>query len=67
MNDKENVYWLDEFYERERRLILNCRNYADGDPAGLPGHNLMLIVAKLADLLDARDRGLALLDGSAVE
>ena len=37
--------------ERELRLIANCREYANGDPAGLPGHNLMMIVAKLADVL----------------
>ena len=37
--------------ERELRLIANCREYTNGDPAGLPGHNLMIIVAKLADVL----------------
>lgn len=44
------------FDERELRLILNCVNYANGDPAGLPGHNLMVIVAKLCALygFDAR-------------
>lgn len=36
------------FTDRELRLIQNCMNYAQGDPAGLPGHNLMLIIAKLA-------------------
>ena len=33
------------FDERQRRLIDNCQEYAAGDPAGLPGHKLMLIVA----------------------
>jgi hypothetical protein len=33
--------------EREQRLVANCCTYADGDPAGLPGHNLMIIIAKL--------------------
>lgn len=35
------------FSERERRLINNCHEYAFNDPAGLPGHNLMLIIYKL--------------------
>lgn len=33
--------------EREQRLVANCCAYAEGDPAGLPGHNLMIIIAKL--------------------
>ena len=39
------------FDERERRLICNCIAYEQSDPAGLPGHNLMIIVAKMAELL----------------
>ena len=35
------------FTKRELRLIANCCEYAEGDPAGLPGHNLMMLVAKL--------------------
>lgn len=27
--------------------MANCCAYAEGDPAGLPGHNLMIIIAKL--------------------
>lgn len=37
-----------EFTEREWSLIRNCIEYANGEPAGLPGHNLMLIIAKLS-------------------
>jgi hypothetical protein len=49
----KDMYWLREnFDERQRRLIYNCRAYANSDPAGLPGHQLMLIVSKMADLLD---------------
>jgi hypothetical protein len=44
--------WLSNFDERQRRLIANARQYASGDPAGLPGHQLILIIAKMADLLD---------------
>ena len=33
--------------ERERRLVNNCCEYAYSDPAGLPGHNLMVIIHKL--------------------
>jgi len=49
--------WEDHFDLREFRLIQNCQEYAQGDPAGLPGHQLMLIVAKLIDLLSARSGG----------
>ncbi len=35
------------FDERELRLIDNCTLYATNDPAGLPGHKLMLIINKL--------------------
>ena len=41
-------YIADFFTARELRLVANCVEYRDGDPAGLPGHNLMLLVAKLA-------------------
>lgn len=39
------------FSERDRRLIYNCEVYAANDPAGLPGHNLMLIVAQLDEFI----------------
>lgn len=41
-------YIADFFTARELRLARNCVEYRDGDPAGLPGHNLMILVAKLA-------------------
>jgi hypothetical protein len=44
--------WKKLFDDRQNRLIDNCVEYADGDPAGLPGHQLMLIIAKMADILD---------------
>jgi len=40
------------FSEREIRLIGNCRAYNANDPAGLPGHNLLIIIAKMAGMLD---------------
>ena len=45
--------WLKHFDDRQRRLIANCRLYATSDPAGVPGHNLMMIIARMARLLDA--------------
>lgn len=39
------------FEERELRLLLNCHDYAGRDPAGLPAHNLMLLLAKMAELV----------------
>ncbi len=41
-------YIADFFTARELRLVRNCVEYRYGDPAGLPGHNLMLLVANLA-------------------
>lgn len=41
-------YLKETFDKRQLRLILNCIDYADSDPAGLPGHNLMVIVSILA-------------------
>ena len=40
------------FSEREIGLIGNCRAYGANDPAGLPGHNLLIIIAKMAAMLD---------------
>lgn len=40
------------FSDREIGLIQDCRNYALGDPSGLPGHNILIIVSKLVDILD---------------
>lgn len=39
------------FTDRELSLIDNSIQYANGDPAGLPGHNLMMIIAKYQKLL----------------
>lgn len=51
------AYLGEHFDERELRLIANCCTYAANDPAGLPGHNLMIIVAKLANLMGIDDAG----------
>lgn len=49
--------WLSHFDDRAQRLIRNCRQYAASDPAGVPGHQLMLIIAQMADMLsEAEDR-----------
>jgi len=44
--------WRSIFDKRQRRLIDNCCVYADNDPAGIPGHQLMLIIAEMTSLLD---------------
>jgi len=44
------------FTRRELDLINNCLNYVENDPTGLPGHNLMIIVAKLWGLADQATR-----------
>ncbi len=52
MKNSPHPAWYDHLDERQQRLIINCREYAKNDPAGVPGHNLMIIIAKLAELLD---------------
>lgn len=37
--------------EREVRLLRNCHNHAKDDPAGLPGHSLILLVSKLEEMI----------------
>jgi len=41
----------EKFDDRQLRLIDNCQVYAKGNPAGLPGHNLMIIISELTDLI----------------
>ena len=38
--------------DRESRLLRNCQLYATSDPAGMPGHNLAILVTKLYAYLD---------------
>jgi hypothetical protein len=40
------------FTERDLTLVENCQAYAAGNPGGLPGHALMLVVAKIARLVN---------------
>ena len=44
--------WLVRLTERERRIVQNCRDYANGDPGGITGHATMIVVNKMANLLD---------------
>ena len=39
------------FTLRELRLIANILAYASNDPAGLPAHNLMVVAAKLCEII----------------
>ena len=45
--------WIGQFAERQQGLIHSCRQYVTDGAPGLPGHQLMLIVGKMAALLDA--------------
>ena len=42
LNDIRSVYT-----ERENSLIDYCIGYASGNPQGLPGHTLMIIIGKM--------------------
>ncbi|GAF67758.1 unnamed protein product [marine sediment metagenome] len=50
MRESEN--WRNAFDERQNGIIDNCLTYASNKPSGLPGHQLMLIVAEMAGQLD---------------
>ncbi len=50
--------WQRLFDERQLRLIENCKAYGENDPAGLPGHNLMLIIHKMEGILQIQDASL---------
>lgn len=50
--EKRQMNWMDQLDDRQQALIRDCIRYSEGDAAGLPGHNLLLLVAKLSDLLD---------------
>jgi len=44
--------WDSDYSRRERGIIQNCEMYAANNPSGIPGHQLMLLVAKMAADLD---------------
>ncbi len=46
------IFDIDYFDGREVGLIKNSQIYAKNDPAGIPAHNLMLIIDKYAKLCD---------------
>lgn len=57
MDAKEyvDVPWLESFDDRQMGLVHSCRQYVTDGAPGLPGHQLMLIVARMAALLDANN------------
>ena len=50
---QKEMGWLVAFDDRQRGLIGNCRTYTANQPSGLPGHNLMVIIERMAAMLDA--------------
>jgi len=47
------MYWMDEFDDREKKMIIFARQY-EREPFGLPGHALLVIIAKLCAVIDKR-------------
>lgn len=47
----DSQWWEQYFSERDLQLIKNCQTYRRNGPAGLPGHNLMIIIDKLVELI----------------
>jgi hypothetical protein len=50
-NVKETLDPLALFTSRQIRLVANCINQAQNDPAGMPAHNLIVLIDKLYMLL----------------
>ena len=48
----EPITIYDFFEDRELRLIRNVIAYINDDPAGLPGHKLMMIIAAFCLVCD---------------
>lgn len=53
---KPNPQWFDEFDERQQQQIRFSRLYAREFHHGANGHNDMMIIAKMAELLDELER-----------
>ena len=51
--EKRELGWRVAFDDRQRKLIANCCTYTAHEPAGLPGHNLMVIIERMAAMLNA--------------
>lgn len=49
--------WLSHFDDRQRKQITFSRLYAKDFRHGATGHNDMLIIAKMAELLDGKEKG----------
>lgn len=51
--------WRNEVCQDERgiNLLNNVLEYAYGNPSGLPGHNLMVMIGKMAKILDEYETG----------
>ena len=47
--------WMGALDARELRLVAHCVRYMADGPAGLTGHALMVVVARLAWLLERLD------------
>ncbi len=57
MDEERNFHgeWYDVLSPREKATIDHALKYATSySAAGVPGHSAHLLIAKLADLLDAR-------------
>lgn len=48
--------WFSELDERQKQEVRFAREYARNFAHGTDGHHRLLIIAKMADMLDERDR-----------
>lgn len=59
MEGKTAPAWRRNLDPREQAQIAHARNYAQTfASAGVPGHGLHMLIAKMADLLDQKEAGI---------
>lgn len=49
------MHWIESLNDRERKEVDLARHYAANFAHGTTGHNQLMLLAKLAELLDARE------------
>jgi monomeric isocitrate dehydrogenase len=66
MEDAVPSRWINELDERQRHEVRFAQLYADTFAHGTDGHHRLLLIAKLADLLDKQELRMTLAVGNAL-
>jgi hypothetical protein len=52
----DNTIWIKQFEERQKQEIKLARLYAKEFNHGTTGHNALMIIAKMAEILDQHEQ-----------